>query len=47
MAALALEIVGDQITRVMSVVNPDKLVHIGDVVNLGEMVQRGSESADG
>jgi RNA polymerase sigma-70 factor (ECF subfamily) len=44
MAALALEISDGQITRVMSVVNPDKLAHIGEVANLGEMLRRGSDS---
>jgi RNA polymerase sigma-70 factor (ECF subfamily) len=44
MAALALEISDGQITRVMSVVNPDKLAHIGEVANLGEMLRRGAES---
>jgi RNA polymerase sigma-70 factor (TIGR02957 family) len=47
MAALALEITDGQITRVMSVVNPDKLAHIGEVVNLGDVLRRGIESADG
>ncbi|MDE3131288.1 MAG: RNA polymerase sigma-70 factor [Acidobacteriota bacterium] len=45
--ALALEIVDARITRVMSVVNPDKLAHIGVVANFRELFGRGepSESA--
>ena len=43
-AALSLEIVEGQITRVMSVVNPDKLAHIGTVANLGELIRGGSRS---
>ena len=39
---LALEIDGGQITRVMSVVNPDKLAHIGAVANLGELLRGGT-----
>jgi len=46
MAVLALEISGDQITRVMSVVNPDKIGHIGEVVNIGEVLRRGISSQD-
>jgi RNA polymerase sigma-70 factor (TIGR02957 family) len=45
MAVLALEISGDQITRVMSVVNPDKIGHIGEVVNIGDMLRRGGSEA--
>jgi RNA polymerase sigma-70 factor (ECF subfamily) len=44
MAALALEISEGQIHQVMSVVNPDKLAHIGEVANLGEMLRRGARS---
>ncbi len=40
-AALALEIADGQITRVMSVVNPDKLDHLGAVTNLGELFSAG------
>jgi hypothetical protein len=29
---------------VMSVVNPDKLAHIGTVTNLGEILRGGTES---
>jgi RNA polymerase sigma-70 factor (ECF subfamily) len=35
--ALALEIVDGQITQVMSVVNPDKLAHLGVVANFKEL----------
>ncbi|MDE3134808.1 MAG: RNA polymerase sigma-70 factor [Acidobacteriota bacterium] len=35
--ALALEIADGHITRVMSVVNPEKLAHLGTVANLGEL----------
>ncbi len=42
MAALALEITGAQITCVRSVVNPDKLAHLGTVINLGEYLRPGS-----
>jgi RNA polymerase sigma-70 factor (TIGR02957 family) len=41
LAALSLEIEGDQIHRVMSVVNPDKLAHLGEVANLGDMLRQG------
>jgi RNA polymerase sigma-70 factor (ECF subfamily) len=44
MAALALEIAGAQITGVRSVVNPDKLAHLGIVINLGECLRPGSPS---
>jgi RNA polymerase sigma-70 factor (ECF subfamily) len=44
MAALSLEIADGQIQQVMSVVNPDKLAHIGEVANLGEMLRGGAES---
>jgi RNA polymerase sigma-70 factor (TIGR02957 family) len=42
--ALALEISGGQITQVMSVVNPDKLAHLGVVANLGELLRGGTRS---
>ena len=44
MAALALEISGAEITGVRSVVNPDKLAHLGTVINLGEYLRPGSTS---
>jgi hypothetical protein len=44
MAALSLEIADGQIQQVMSVVNPDKLAHIGEVANLGEMLRGGAKS---
>jgi RNA polymerase sigma-70 factor (ECF subfamily) len=44
--ALALEISDGLITRVMSVVNPDKLAHLGVVANLGELL-RGRARSDG
>jgi RNA polymerase sigma-70 factor (TIGR02957 family) len=44
MAALSIEIADGQIQQVMSVVNPDKLAHIGEVANLGEMLRRDAES---
>jgi RNA polymerase sigma-70 factor (TIGR02957 family) len=44
MAALSIEIADGQIHQVMSVVNPDKLAHIGEVANLGEMLRGGAES---
>jgi RNA polymerase sigma-70 factor (TIGR02957 family) len=44
MAALALEITGSQISGVRSVVNPDKLAHLGAVSNLGDYLRRGSAS---
>ncbi len=37
-AALSLEFGDGQITRVMSVVNPEKLTHLGAVANLGELL---------
>ncbi len=40
-AAIALEIKDGQIRRVMSVVNPDKLSHLGAVANLGELLRHG------
>jgi RNA polymerase sigma-70 factor (TIGR02957 family) len=43
-AVLSLEIADGQIRRVMSVVNPDKLAHIGAVANLGELLRGGAES---
>ena len=43
-AALALEISDGQIQRVMSVVNPDKLAHLGAVSNLGELLRGGRQS---
>jgi RNA polymerase sigma-70 factor (ECF subfamily) len=43
-AVLALEIADGQIQRVMSVVNPDKLAHIGAVTNLGELLGRSASS---
>lgn len=43
-AALSLEIANGQITRVMSVVNPDKLAHLGVVANLGELFRTGAQS---
>ena len=43
-AVLSLEIADGQITRVMSVVNPQKLTHLGDVANLGDLFRRGSQS---
>jgi RNA polymerase sigma-70 factor (ECF subfamily) len=44
MAALALEITGTQIRGVRSIVNPDKLGHLGAVVSLGEYIRPGSPS---
>jgi RNA polymerase sigma-70 factor (ECF subfamily) len=44
--ALALEISDGQITRVMSVVNPDKLAHLGVVANLGELLRNRASSND-
>jgi hypothetical protein len=35
MAVVALEIAGGQITSVRSIVNPDKLVHLGPTADLG------------
>ena len=43
-AVIALEIVNGRIRRVMSVVNPDKLAHLGDVTNLGELFRGGAQS---
>jgi hypothetical protein len=43
-AALALEISDSQIQQVMSVVNPDKLAHLGAVSNFGELLRRGTQS---
>jgi RNA polymerase sigma-70 factor (ECF subfamily) len=43
-AALALEIDGSRIQRVMSVVNPDKLAHLGPVANLADVLRRASGS---
>jgi RNA polymerase sigma-70 factor (ECF subfamily) len=43
-AVLALEIEDGQITRVMSVVNPDKLTHLGAIANLGDVLGRGRDS---
>ncbi len=43
-AVLSLEFADGQIRRVMSVVNPDKLAHIGTVANLGELLRGGTES---
>ena len=40
-AVLSLEIADGQIRRVMSVVNPEKLAHIGAVANLGELLRGG------
>ncbi|MGH2861378.1 MAG: RNA polymerase sigma-70 factor [Solirubrobacteraceae bacterium] len=40
--ALSLEVADGQITRVMSVVNPDKLAHIGVVTSLGELLRSGA-----
>jgi RNA polymerase sigma-70 factor (ECF subfamily) len=37
--ALALEVGGGQIQRVMSVVNPDKLAHLGTVANFGDLLR--------
>jgi RNA polymerase sigma-70 factor (TIGR02957 family) len=44
MAALSIEISDGQIRQVMSVVNPDKLAHIGEVANLGDMLRGGGDS---
>jgi RNA polymerase sigma-70 factor (ECF subfamily) len=44
--ALALEISDGQITQIMSVVNPDKLEHLGVVANLGRLL-RGEAGSDG
>jgi RNA polymerase sigma-70 factor (ECF subfamily) len=41
--ALVLEISDGRITRVMSVVNPDKLAHLGVVANLGELLRGGGQ----
>ena len=41
-AVLALEIAGGRITSVNSIVNPDKLAHLGRVAALGSL--RGSAS---
>jgi RNA polymerase sigma-70 factor (ECF subfamily) len=43
-AVLALEIRNGHIAEVMSVVNPDKLAHIGVVANLGELFRGGAPS---
>jgi RNA polymerase sigma-70 factor (ECF subfamily) len=43
-AVLSLEIADGQIRRVMSVVNPEKLAHLGVVANLGELLGRPAES---
>jgi len=44
MAALALEIAGTQVRSVKSIVNPDKLAHLGTVISLGEYLHPGSPS---
>jgi len=41
---LSLEISDGQIQRVMSVVNPEKLAHLGTVSNFGELLRRESQS---
>lgn len=43
-AVLCLEFSEGRISRVMSVVNPEKLDHLGEVANLGELFDRGSQS---
>lgn len=45
-AALALEISDGHVQRVMSVVNPEKLTHLGAVSNIGELLRRGSAGTD-
>ncbi len=42
MAALSLEIAGAQIGAIRSIVNPDKLGHLGAVFNMGDYLRRGS-----
>jgi hypothetical protein len=36
---LALEIAGGQITSISSIVNPDKLKHLGPIADLGSLVR--------
>jgi RNA polymerase sigma-70 factor (ECF subfamily) len=36
---MALEVAGDQITHINSVVNPDKLAHLGPVADLGSLLR--------
>ena len=38
-AVLALEIAGGRITSVNSIVNPDKLAHLGPVADLGSLLR--------
>jgi RNA polymerase sigma-70 factor (ECF subfamily) len=35
---MALDIAGDQITAISSLVNPDKLTHLGPVADFGELL---------
>jgi RNA polymerase sigma-70 factor (ECF subfamily) len=38
----ALEIAGGQIQSIRSIVNPEKLAHLGPVANLGTLLRRGA-----
>jgi RNA polymerase sigma-70 factor (ECF subfamily) len=38
-AVMALDIVGDQITSISSIVNPDKLAHLGPVGDLASLLR--------
>jgi RNA polymerase sigma-70 factor (ECF subfamily) len=41
LSVLALEVVGGAVTAISSVVNPDKLRHLGPVADLNELLRRG------
>ena len=43
-SVLALDVAGGQIRGVSSVVNPDKLRHLGEVANLGELLRRSRQA---
>jgi hypothetical protein len=46
-AVVALEIAGGQITSVSSVVNPDKLAHLGPVADLGSLLKSAQRASLG
>jgi RNA polymerase sigma-70 factor (ECF subfamily) len=46
LGVLALEIAGDQVTHISSIVNPDKLTHLGPVGDFGSLLRAASVSGD-
>jgi RNA polymerase sigma-70 factor (ECF subfamily) len=44
-SVVSLAIAGGKVTEIHSIVNPDKLRHVGDVANVAELLREGSSPA--